>query len=303
MQLYYEGKDITNSIEIRKADITDNAGEELDSLDLILNDTKGLWSAWGPEKNNSVQIKAEGFDSGIMYIDEISQQRGSIIIRALPIKQEAKTPYNKAWDNVRFMEFCQDIAKKQSLELKTYGIENYLYPRVDQHEQADLRFLAWRSLLEGYTLKVTNGSIVIFSEKYMENQDPIKILTPDDIDGDFFFKDKSSNIFGSCKIINKEYPYQFTDPKLFGAVLKYYDISVNSLGESERYSKGLLRAKNKFEKTLGCNIKFSSGIAAGNMITAANFGIANGKYFIYQIIHRLVENKSTLRLRKPLEGY
>lgn len=303
MQLIYEGKDITGAIEIRNADVTDNAGGELDSLELHFNDPKGLWGQWKPEKNHTVQVMESGFDTGIMYIDELNQKRELIILKALPVKQEAKTPNTKAWDNIRLQGLAQEFATKHGLILQTYGVQDQLYARVDQYEQADFEFLAWRCLLESCALKISDGKLVIYSESYMESQTPIKTLSPDDFDGDFLFKDKSTGIYGSCKISHRNIQYEFVAPDTYGPVLKEFKTALGSFDEAQRFSKGLLRSKNKFERTFSGIIRFNPGIAAGNMITLKSFGLADGNYFAYRVIHRLVQKKTELKLRKPLEGY
>jgi hypothetical protein len=303
MQLIYEGKDITDAIEIRKADVTDNAGGELDSLELQSNDPKGYWSQWNPEENHTIQIKESGFDTGTMYADEISQRRGLIIIKALPVKQETKTENTKAWDNVRFLTIARELANKNRLTLQTFGVQNQLYSRVDQFELSDLSFLDWLCQLEGNALKITGQKLVIFNEQYMESQVPDKTITPDLIDGDFCFKNKSAQIYGVCKLKSGDIQYEFRDPDTFGPTLKVNNLTINSLAEAERFCKGLLRSKNKFEQTFSGSVKLDPGIAAGITLKLEDFGLADGNYFAYQIVHKLVEKRTVLRLRKPLEGY
>lgn len=303
MQLIYEGSDITGDVEIRKADLIDNAGGELDGVELIFNDPKGLWSKWKPEKNNTIQIKESGFDSGVMYADELTQQRGIIGIKALPVKQESKTPNIKSWDNVRFLGLAQEIATKHGLTLQVYGVNDQLYSRVDQFELSDFKFLSWRCLIEGYALKITDGKLVVYDELYMETQSTVKTLTSNDMDGDFIFKNKSNQIFGSCKVTHKGIQYEFKAPKTYGPIFKYFDIVLGSFGEAERFSKGLLRSKNKFERTFSGVMRLDPGIASGNVLTLKDFGLADGNYFSYQVIHKLVEKRTILKLRKPLEGY
>lgn len=303
LQLIYEGKDITNDVEIRKADLIDNAGGELDSLELHLNDPKGLWSQWKPEKNHVIQIKESGFDSGVMYADEIKQQRGLVILKAIPMKQEAKTPNIKAWDNVMFLGIAKELAIKHGLTLHVYGVQDQLYIRVDQYDQADFEFLSWRCLLESCALKLSDGKLIIYSEPYIESQTTPKTLTPEDIDGDFLFRNKSSQIYGSCKISHKDIQYEFKDPNTYGPILKEFGIALGSLGEAQRFSKGLLRSKNKLEQTISGVIRLDAGIAAGITLKLINFGLADGNYFTNQVIRKFVEKRTVLKLRKPLEGY
>ncbi|EGW39158.1 phage late control D family protein [Desulfosporosinus sp. OT] len=299
MQFIYEGKDITHAVEIRKAELTDNAGGELDNLELHFNDPKGLWSQWNPEKNHSVQVKDSGFDSGKMYVDEISQKRGLIILKALPIRQEAKTENTKTWENVRLLGVSQEFATKHELSLETYGTQDYLYTRLDQVERADFDFLAWRCSLEGYALKISNGKLIIYDEQYIETQSPIKLLTPDLMDGDFCYKNKSNQVFGACSISNSNKEIQFeSKAEAYGPTLKFNNFTLNSISEAKRFSIGLLRSRNKFEQTFAGTIQLDPALAAGNTVSLQNFGIADGKYFIYQVTQKFVNKKSFLRLRK-----
>lgn len=303
MQLRYEGKDITGYVDIRRADLVDNAGGELDSLILELNDTKGLWSRWGPEKNHTVQVRQDGFDSGVMYVDEIGQQRGAIILKALPVKQAAKQERIKAWDNVRLLAIAAGIAATWGLTLSTYGVTDQYYPRVDQPGQTDFKFLAWRCLLESMALKVSGGKLIIYDQAYMEGLSPAKTITVNDIDGDFSFKNKSSDIYSACSISWQDIQYTFTDSAVNGPTLKVYDLPVSSIGEAQRFSRGLLRARNCMEKTFTGTVRYDAGLTAGNTVRLSGFGLADGKYFVQQAIHKFIEDRTRLKLRGLLEGY
>lgn len=303
MRIIYEGVDITETVEVKKADIIDNAGGVADSIELWFDDPQGFWSQWHPQKNHKVQLKEGGFDSGIMYVDELEQKRGLFIIRALSIPQEAKTDRIKSWENIRFMELATEIASKYGLSLETYGIQNHLYQRVDQYEQADFEFLAWRCMLEGYALKITGGKAIIYSERYIESQPPAKTLYIEQFDGDYSFRTKSTGIFGACKVSYESISYEFRAAGTLGPTLQFTDIYVSSQGEAERFAKNLLRAKNKYEHTGYCAIELDPGIAAGTMLQVAGVGLADGKYFCEQAIHKLVEGKTVLRLRRPIEDY
>jgi len=299
VRLIYEGRDINEAVEIRKADLTDNAGEELDSLELHFNDPKGLWSQWKPEKNHTIQVIESGFDSGVMYTDEIGQQRGLIVLKTLPIKQEAKTENTKTWENTHILGVSQELAIKHGLTLEHYGVDDYLYTRLDQVERSDFDFLAWRCLLEGYALKLSNGKLIIYDEGFMEAPAPVKTLTPDYVDGDYIFRNKSNQVYGSCLISSPNKEIQFeTKAEAYGPTLKFNNFTLNNIDEAKRFSKGLLRSKNKFEQTFSCSVQLDPGIAAGSTIALKNFGLADGKYLAYQVIQKFVSRKSILKLRK-----
>lgn len=302
MQLIYEGKDITQAVEINKADITDTAGGIADSLEIYANDTKGLWSSWKPQKNDTIQLNQNGFSSGLMFIDELEQQRGFYIIRALSLPQKAKTHNTKCWEDVRFLEFAGEIANKYGFELQTYGIENYLYSRLDQNEQADFEFLAFRCMLEGYMLKISDKKVIIYDERYMESQPAAKTIYLSDFDGTYKFKSKSTGIYGSCELSKNSLKSTYLT-SAYGPILRIKDIDTTNQAEADRYTKNILRSYNKQETTGKITIKLDTGITAGNNIQIADVGMADGKYFVEQAVHSLVIKKTALRLRRVLEGY
>lgn len=304
MQLIYNGKDIASAVDIKQADITDNAGGIADSLDICFDDPEKLWPKWKPQKNDTAQVIENGFNSGLMYVDEIEQHRGSYIIRALSIPQEAKTPNTKAWENVRFLEFAGELAGRNGFTLQTYGIENHFYQRVDQVDTADFEFLKYRCILEGYGLKLTDRKAVIYDERYMESQNASKDIFVEDFDGKYRFKSTSTKIYGSCRLSYGGTEFDFkpsTGSK--GPVKKHGDIYITSQGEAERFARNLLRFYNKHENTGNFMVQLDTGLAGGNVISVIGSGLADGKYFCEQVIHSLVSKRTSFKVRKPLEGY
>ena len=304
MKLIYEEKDISEFIEISKVDFTDNAGFIADSIELCFSDTKNIWSTWKPQKNHKLRILHEGFDSGIMYVDELEQRKGTFIIRALSIPQEAKNYNSQGWEAIRFLELATQIASRYKFNLKTYGVENYYYQRVDQLEQSDIEFLAQRCILEGCILKICNNSIVIYNEAYIEGAEAVRTILFPELEGIYKFLNKATNIFNSCEIKNNGIKSTFkpaTAP--MGADLKLSDIYLTSQGEADRFAKNILRSKNKYEWSGTFVINLDTTIAAASNVDIKGIGISDGKYFCEQVIHSFIEQKTIIKCRKPLEGY
>ncbi|MGE5631704.1 MAG: phage late control D family protein [Caulobacteraceae bacterium] len=304
MQLIYEGKDVTADVEIKKADITDNAGGIADSVELWFNDPHDLWSQWKPQKNDTLEINEDGFSSGLMYVDELKQKRGYYIVKALSIPQEAKTDFTKAWENVRLLELADEKAVKHGFQLITYGVEDNLYERVDQVHEADFVHLSKRCILEGCMLKLTSKKVVIYNERYMEAQLPEKIIYKDQFDGDYDFTATSTGIYSLCSITygNIKAMYKPANGPV-GPELKINDIYITSQGEGERFAKNILRSNNKNETSGYFTIQKDSGIAAGNMIELPDIGISPGAFFCTQVVHKLADGKTFIKVRKPLEEY
>ena len=112
LDILYNSINITSSVDPLKVTLIDNSGGVPDGIDCIFSDTNGLWSQWKPKKNDTLEVKQDGYSSGLMYIDEIIQNAGTFELKSLSIPQSSKTAKNQVWENIRFLEFVnQEVAK------------------------------------------------------------------------------------------------------------------------------------------------------------------------------------------------
>lgn len=304
MNLIYEGKDITKDIEINTANIYDRSGGKADSLTLVMADTISLWSKWKPSKGDRLKLQSKGFDSGIMYLDEWEQDPGIITLKAISTPLKAKTEKTRTWRNIRLLKVAQDITANYGLTLKPYNITNYLYDYIDQVKETDLGFLNRLFVREGYALKITNQMAVIYDERVMERSEPVMTI---ERPKKYNFKSISDGLKSGCNIKyltsnGSIIEYEFKDPRITGGTLKINEY-MSSQAEAERFSKGYLRAVNKFETTGVVIIPYNEKIAGSNMINITGIGLSDGRYFVDSATHRLADEKTELYLRRPLEGY
>ncbi|TCZ73059.1 hypothetical protein E0485_21820 [Paenibacillus albiflavus] len=309
MNIIYNGVDITPSIHPISAKTTDNSGERPDSLSLTFSDTEGLWSKWKPAKNDKLQIKENGFDTGVMFVDQISQNAGKFGIMALSIPQPCKSARTQAWEHVRFLEIVTQIAARYGFIVQTYNVTNHLYERVDQVEESDFSFLSFRCMLEGYALKINNQSLVIYGEPEEEKKpvDPnLSVIHLRDINGEFKFVDKSTDIFEKCVVRSKTrsgyLEGEFKDTNISGPTHKR-NLYASNQAEANRWAKGILRSFNKRMVTGVLPINLNTNYAAGIPVSVVDVGLFDGKHFIDRLTHDFINNRTEIMLRKPLEGY
>lgn len=306
MSILYNNADITSSVQPTILQMTDNAGSKPDSLRIVFSDTEGLWSKWKPAKNDTLQIKESGFDTGLMYIDELEQTAGRFGLKALSIPQNAKTARSKAWENVRFMEIVTEIAGRYGFGIQTFNVTNHFYERVDQIEEADFMFLANLCLLESYILKINNKNLVIYDEAKEEQKEAVTTIYQSNMHGAFEFRSKSTDIYGKCILRSQaQSGYiqgEFADSTILGPTLKR-NIYASNQAEANRWAKGLLRSYNKFAVTGSFYIDLNLKLAAGAAVNIKDIGLFDGKYFIDSLVHDLINNRTKLTVRKSLEGY
>ena len=305
MQIIYNGEDITGSVKVLNDEIVDNAGGVADSICVTFSDSDGKWSKWKPEKNDTIELKQDDFSSGKTFIDEIGQGLSTFTLKALSIPQNAKTCRTQAWEEVQFTQLAEEIALKYGFALKTYGVTDHKYERVDQILKADFDFLAYRCMLEGYSIKVHDQSVVIFDEREFEAK-PVNqkysIIPISKIRNDFDYKDTSVNIYQAVEIKFGSLTGSYLALGISGPILQL-QISCSSQAEADRFAKNIARYYNKFKTTMKFDCELNTAWAASTNLQINDTGISAGKYFIHRITNSFTRNKTNLFLRRPLEGY
>lgn len=300
MRIYLAGADISPHVALRRAVLLDGAGGRLDSLELELGDTRGLWSQWQPALGDTLRLIADGLDSGECYIDQMGQRRGVYVLRALSAPVAVKESRSRSWERVTLLQLASDVAGRYGFGVRLYGAPNPTYDWVDQSDESDLGFLARRCRLESCTLKVSDNHLIIYSEPLLEEAAPARVIGPGDFAGEPEYRRESA--YGACVVSWGGHMGEFKAGES-GPTLYRSDIPLTSGGEAGRFAKGLLREANRESHLLTGSLPLDLRLAGGGMAEVAGMGSGDGVYMIEEAEHRLTDKITALRLRRRLEGY
>ncbi len=305
MKLFIKDVDITESDQsIRACNYIDYAGGHADVLQITFNDTFDLWRTWGLSKNDKIRVVKDNIDTGDMYISGISLNYGMYKLRALSTSEKAFNEISTIRENIKLYEICSEISKEAGLQLSTYDLVNYLYSYVERIDKKPLEYLEELLRREGYIQKVYNGKLIVYSEKKMEQALPGITITEDDFISYPNFSTSDADIVSSIENTYQSGSTNFkskVSSNLTGKKLRFY-FPVSSLGEGERFCKGMLRYFNKYEYT-GSGVITNNNIAAGVTINIdGNFANWSGVNFIYEVNHDLINDTKAIKFRKPIEG-
>ena len=293
-------KDISNDINIIDAIVNDNAGDIYDSLEICISDIDKNWRSWNIDTDETIEIMKEGFSSGVMYIDTIEINNGKCIIKANSLKRKYKEIRSSTLENINFLNLANTIADRLNLKLETYDLINYSYDRLDQINKADFSFLVSRCILEGYRAKITNDKLIIYNEKTFENLNSIQVFTPDEFIGKYKLKKSNLNTFSKCEIqyFAKDYiKTECIDNEISASTLKP-NLRVSNIIESNRFGFNLLKYKNKYINTASFCINLNTNLAGASNISLEDVGSFSGKYFIENIKHNFIKNRTYIYARK-----
>lgn len=301
IKIKHNGVDISSNIQLSSCYLYDRYGGLLDNLsfsfpyetsDLILN------------KYDEIEISANGYSSGVMYLDSIYHTDGAFQVNAISNKPSNKVKHSRIWLDVKLSRLISDIAENCGLNVKTYGIEDYIYKYISQMSETDLQFLSRICEREGYSIKCENGSLIVFNEYYIENNYPTFDLSANDVSSAWNF---NRAINGLSKAIVSYYNHET------GTTIESYAEDIETDGgtdlfifpcssptEAYRYAKGKLRAANKNYITGQISMEYKPSLSAGSCLNLTGFNDFDGKYVIYELTHDLVREKTIIKVRKTL---
>lgn len=306
MNFYYEDVDVLeNGTKLNACVMHDRAGGEADGLTAVFADPLGLWAKWNPQRGDQVRLVDGDFDSGILYVDDPRVSGGFFRLEAVSVPPAIRVPRTKVWRDVRLSQLIGDAAAKAGLTAQTYGIQDYQYSVVSQHVETDMAFLARVCQREGYGVKVTDGKLVVFSEKELENAVPQatvdKLLTAPEHDFSAGVGLLSSSMVRHFSIQGSRLISQtVTDPAIKGGESRKNELCSTD-GEAQRWAYGYLRAANKNAHMGKIQLLQQSAYAAGSTVDLTGFeGENNGTWFVYGVDQDAVNARTTLLLRRPL---
>lgn len=279
MMLEINGHDATSYFEVERLQVTDNAGGRADAMELVFDPSNAGFYVAAPQVGDEIRATVGGYDSGNMFVDETRQTPEAYTVGAVSAPPAARVPRNQGWEDVRLTDVLEEVALRCGLGLEVYAEADYRYRRLKQEDETDLDFLRKRCMLECWTMKVYNGKIIVYDAVALANDEPGKTMA---IEGSYSLMHSRTAHFDAVRLktIGLTAEYRQGDGN---RVLELSSIPFFSLGEGERYCKGILHAQNRHIKRL----TFASGeentFAAGGVIGVTGEGELNGKYLIDRV--------------------
>lgn len=276
MELYINDFSVDGRLPIVRASACDNAGGMLDTLTITADSTADGFYTMNPRRGDTIRLIEGSFNSGKMYVDEPRQQRGRHITKALCAPVDAKMPRNQSWQDVDLLGILEEVAARYNMELKTFGIENYRYRRVRQEWQTDFEFLAFRCMLESYSFKVHDDTLIVYNEAELEAQEAQREF---ELKGEYELVQPGMHYFDAVQLSTTSLAAEARQGS-GQRVLARSDIPFYSIGEGERFCNGLMRAENKKRKRLTYSDSVNAGVAAGSVVRVYGEGEAADKYVV-----------------------
>lgn len=301
-RIILNGEDITEKLDLISCNLFDRLGGMLDNIKLQFPYDSTITF----NKFDELEIEADKYKTGVMYITGCNgvDNNTACMITAVSGKPTNRNKRSRMITNVTLYQLINDVASSCGVGVKLYDVIDYTYESVYQMNETDLQFLNRICQREGYSIKLDNGSLVVFNDYSLENNYTPAALKKEQVSLSNFTRLENGLRSVTVKHYSteKQKLIQFTasDKNVDGGtdtVVEY----LASISEAERFSKGYLRARNN--KSLSGNLimEFNTDLSAGTTLDLTDFEEYDGRYIIYDIRHDIVNEKTHLKIRKTLE--
>lgn len=153
LEIYWQGKDITGLVQVRKCVGHDTCGKRCDSLEMEFENAAG-WMRWGPEEDDQILVSRDGYDTGILFLNTILPEDGRYRVLATALPCAAR---QREWRSFAFKtleEVMRSCGMATGMGYALYGCEGEAsIPYIQQENESAAAFLARLLSWEGAKLK------------------------------------------------------------------------------------------------------------------------------------------------------
>lgn len=258
---------------------------------------------------------------GTFELDEVALKgppqtvtlRGTALSYNSTLRKAKKT---RAWNNTTLYGIARTIARESGYSVMYLTDRTVKYTRKQQSSQTYITFLQQLCTAAGLSLKVTNGTLVIFDQSIYESKASVRTIKRGDGSySSYSFKTSLSDTAYSCCHVSWtntdgttiEYTYTpsgFTKDE--DNMLEVTDEPVTSKAEAKAVAVAKLREANKGETSGSFVMPGDITLCAGLTVSVKGFGDYNGKYIIEQSTHTVSKSggyTTSIQLRKVITGY
>lgn len=296
MNVFLNGYDIGDEIDVQQARTTDNSGGKADVCEVTLEQGEKI-SHWEIIEGMPLEISKDGYSTGEMYIDEVEKNPDkTITLRARSLPVHAKEKKWGCFENVTLNDLLQAGANALGLGCALYGVEGKtMLRRAVQRDQTWPEFLATVFKSEGAALKFDGGRVLAIGYGWAFAQKPVRVLY-DAGKGRYLRRPKLRNL----RVRSGEIEAQATDESAVGSMsITLHGQQLYDLPQAIRSARNQLLANNvECETYILPLAEMDTEIAAMSRIDLYGSAATVGNWFVSSVTHDFIANRSTLTLKR-----
>lgn len=303
MQLIYNDTDITRSVDVVKCIHRDVSGGRCDSLEIVLENA-AAWYRWQPKKDDQIEVRKNGYSTGIMYLNAILPENGKYRILATSLPAGAQRKKYASYENTSLGDLISLCAAECGLDGAVYGVDSgILYPYLMRGKESAPAFLSRILRCEGAVLKTLNGKLTAIGIEYAQGLNPVQVI---DVKSDQRGVRHQMRDDLRLATITIDTPYAHGTAADGGAVhgqheTYTYEYPAIDNAQAGRWARGLLLHNNRNAEEIIINADFNPRFTAMVRIDINGTHDMAGKWLIDEAEHDLFGSKSKVKLLRCVD--
>ncbi len=301
MELWYEGRNITRYVQIRRCVVRDAAGGRCDSLEAEFEDAAG-WRRWGPQEDDRILAALDGYDSGEMFVHSVQAENGRYRITASSLPCAARQRRSRSFTGRTVAEIVDACAMDCGMDRRLFGLdENAPIPYLQQENESAAAFLDRFLRLEGAALKCVNGRFAAIGIAWAQARAAARTL---DAGGRGVQYHRSGTAARSLTVRTPYAEATASDDAVPDTHIRVVTGAppARSDVQAGRWARGLLLDRNRRCEIVTMASVFQPAMTAMTRIDLVGDTDAAGRWLVELAEHELVSGSTVTRLVRCVES-
>lgn len=299
MDVIYEGKNISDDVDVKKCIHRDVSGGRRDMLDIEF-EYSNKWFGWQPQRDDKIRIELNGYSTGDLYVNTILPEHGRYRIIATGAKAAARRKAWASYEEKALGAIMATCAAECGMEYGLYGISGgNVYPYMVRENEDSTAFLDRLLTLEGGRLKCLNGKLRGIGIEYAQGQAAGQTVEIDSTQMQARYIHREDVKYAGITIQTPYATASAFDSSASGGVHPVISVhpALNS-AQAGRWARGLLLNHNRTAETLELGMEYNAGLTALARIDIESSTDAAGEWVVDEVEHDFVILKTRATLMR-----
>ncbi len=301
MELYYQGKNISESVDITECIHREHADNKCDCLEITL-DHAADWYRWQPQTDDTISVTMDGYTSGTLFLNTIFPINGKYRIFATGVTSAGRIAGNESYTDITLKDLIERCAGRCGMEGRLYGLDGTRhYAYLERTNESTAGFIHRILTLESACLKTVNGRFAGIDIETQQNRTPVqRIAVTAGQDGVTHIK-REDRKFSTLTIKTPYASAVAYDDGAHGAnAITRTDIPAADNATALRWARGLLMHNNRQAESIRLETEFNAKLNTMNPVALVSDSEMNGLWLVDEAEHDLIRKRTTATLFRAI---
>ena len=293
MRLHWNGKDITDRVNIAGCVVRDYSGNKSDCLDLTLENAAD-WFRWGPEEDDEIVLTEGKYSTGRLFLGAVAPDGNRYRVLATSLPKAAGRRAWQSWNGTSLGAVFDACAAECGMEARIYGVSRdipYAYLLRKQETAAGL--LARVGEWEGMTVKAYDGVFRGIGITYAQERARAAAMSLDAEGGGAVYRNRPRVKWAGVEVRSPWAAASARDTAVTSGEIRVFpNLPARTVEQAGRWARGLLLSHNRTAETLEVSEKLNTDLLSMARADVTADGAMGGKWIIDEAEHDFV-NETT----------